>query len=122
MPSQPAKHSPSCPGLFLAAIIIYVIAWQVTGIKLNRLVERFNDARIVATNLLNPDVITISVKARIRSAPGNACTLISATSWRGGQQQGVIRLSENFLNIIGQDETFACSSVAGESGAGRSRQ
>ena len=52
------------PGILFAAIIIYVIAWQVTGIKLNRLVERFNDARLVTSNLLNPDMITISAQGQ----------------------------------------------------------
>ena len=32
------------PGLTFIAIILYVIAWNVTDVKLNRLVERFNDA------------------------------------------------------------------------------
>src|SRR6266545_2324051 len=37
------------PALLFAAIIVYVIAWQVTGIRLDRLVTRFGDARVVAT-------------------------------------------------------------------------
>src|SRR5512143_490987 len=48
------------PAIVFVGLILYVIAWNVTGIKLSRLVERFNDARTVATNLINPDVITIS--------------------------------------------------------------
>ncbi len=49
------------PGIMLAAIVLYVIAWNVTDVKLNRLVERFSDARTVATNLLNPDMITATI-------------------------------------------------------------
>ncbi len=49
------------PGVLLAGIVVYVTAWNVTDVKLNRLVERFNDARTVATNLLNPDMITMRV-------------------------------------------------------------
>ncbi len=49
------------PAIIFIGMILYVIAWNVTGIKLGRLIERFNDARIVATNLLNPDVVTISI-------------------------------------------------------------
>ena len=63
-PIAASKTFTILPGILLAAIIIYVIAWQVTGVSLDRLVKRFNDARIVATNLLNPDVITISVKGQ----------------------------------------------------------
>ena len=32
------------PGIFFAAIILYVIAWNVTDVKLERLVTRFADA------------------------------------------------------------------------------
>ena len=32
------------PGLVFAAAILYVIAWDLTDVRLNRLVERFTDA------------------------------------------------------------------------------
>jgi len=35
------------PGLALIAVILYVIAWNVTDVRLDRLVSRFNDARTV---------------------------------------------------------------------------
>jgi len=44
-------------GILLVSIILYVIAWNVTSVKLNRLIERIGDARVVATDLINPDVI-----------------------------------------------------------------
>jgi phosphonate transport system permease protein len=90
------------PGIFLAAIIIYVIAWQMTGIKLGRLIERFNDARAVATNLLNPDVITISVQGQDKICAWACVSTYLGDKLAGRQPEGVIRLSENFLNIIGR--------------------
>ena len=90
------------PGIFLSAIIIYVIAWQVTGIKLNRLVERFNDARIVATNLLNPDVITISMQGQDQICAWKCMYSYIGDKLAGRPTEGVIRLSENFLNIAGR--------------------
>jgi phosphonate ABC transporter permease subunit PhnE len=90
------------PGIFLVAMVIYVIAWQVTGIKLNRLVERFNDARIVATNLLNPDVITISVQGQDRICAWKCMYSYISDKLAGRPTEGVIRLSENFLNIAGR--------------------
>ncbi len=58
------KHFNILPGILFAAIILYVIAWNVTDVKLDRLIERFSDARIVATNLLNPDMITMTVNGQ----------------------------------------------------------
>ncbi|HEX9332280.1 MAG TPA: phosphonate ABC transporter, permease protein PhnE [Anaerolineales bacterium] len=89
------------PGILFAAIIIYVIAWQVTGIKLGRLVERFNDARIVATNLLNPDVITISVQGQDKICAWKCLYSYISDKLAGRPTEGVIRLSKNLLDILG---------------------
>ncbi len=43
-------------GLLLPAVIIYIIAWQVTDVNLDRLVTRFNDAKIVFNALAHPDL------------------------------------------------------------------
>src|SRR6266487_5585571 len=90
------------PGILFAAIIIYVIAWQVTGIKLGRLVERFNDARIVATNLLNPDVITISINGQDQICAWKCMSQYIGDKLAGRTPQGVIRASDNLLDLIGR--------------------
>jgi phosphonate transport system permease protein len=61
----------------LVAIILYVIAWNVTDVKLSRLITRFSDARLVAIDLVHPDIVA-------RDAGG------------------VLHLSENFQDIIGR--------------------
>ena len=43
-------------GILLIAVILYVIAWDVTDIKLERLVTRFGDAQKVMTDLLRPNM------------------------------------------------------------------
>jgi phosphonate transport system permease protein len=45
-------------GVLLAAVILYFVAWNVTDIKLDRLVTRFNDAMLVANDLIHPDLYT----------------------------------------------------------------
>lgn len=90
------------PAILFVAIILYVIAWNVTGIKLNRLVERFNDARIVATNLLNPDVITISVNGEDQICAWKCMYTYISDKLAGRQTAGLIRLSDNLLDIIGR--------------------
>src|SRR5512133_741008 len=42
------KTSALLPGIILAAIILYVIAWNVTDVKLDRLVKNAGEARSVA--------------------------------------------------------------------------
>jgi len=89
-------------GILLTAIILYVIAWDVTGVKLNRLVERFGDARTVATNLLNPDVVTITINGEPQICDWNCLYTYATDRLAGREPAGLIRISDNFLNIIGR--------------------
>ena len=43
----------------LTTVILYVIAWSVTEVRLNRLVERFDDARKVGVKLINFNFVAI---------------------------------------------------------------
>ena len=99
------------PGILFAAIVIYVIAWQVTGIRLDRLVERFNDARIVATNLLNPDAITISINGEDHICAWKCMFQYIGDKLAGRTPQGVIRASDNLLNLIGQIKLVPASKL-----------
>src|SRR5512140_3297906 len=45
------KSSSIIPGVLFAALILYVIAWNVAEVKTDRLIARFGDARTVALNL-----------------------------------------------------------------------
>jgi len=89
------------PGIFFVAIILYVIAWQVTGVRLDRLVKRFNDARIVAANLLNPDMITISVGGQDKICAWSCLYTYIGDKLAGQPTEGIIRPSDNLLRIIG---------------------
>lgn len=97
------------PAVLFAAIVIYVIAWQVTGVRLDRLVKRINDARVVATNLLNPDVITISIKGQDQICAWKCMSDYIGDKLAGRPTQGVIRLSENFLNLMGRNKFLPAS-------------
>jgi phosphonate ABC transporter permease subunit PhnE len=89
------------PGLVCIAVILYVMAWNVTDVKLNRLVERFNDARIVSTNLLNPDVITILINGQDQICAWKCMFTYVGDKWAGRPVQGPIRWSDNLLMIVG---------------------
>jgi phosphonate ABC transporter permease subunit PhnE len=90
------------PGVVCTAIILYVIAWNVTDVKLSRLVERFNDARNVATNLLNPDMITMSVNGQDQICAWDCMQAYISDKLAGRPTAGTIRLSDNLLDIFGR--------------------
>src|SRR6266496_5518413 len=90
------------PAIFFVSLIVYVIAWNVTGIKLSRLVERFNDARTVATNLLNPDVITISINGEDQICAWKCMSTYIGDKLAERTPQGVIRASDNLLDLVGR--------------------
>jgi phosphonate ABC transporter permease subunit PhnE len=89
------------PGLVLIAVILYVIAWNVTDVRLDRLVSRFNDARTVAGNLLNPDVITMSVNGQDQICAWQCMVTYVKDKWTGNPVPGPIRWSDNLLDIVG---------------------
>jgi phosphonate ABC transporter permease subunit PhnE len=96
------KHPSSLPGIASIAIILYVIAWNVTDVKLNRLIERFNDARTVASNLLNPDIISISINGEDKICAWQCLYGYANDKFAGRPPVGVLRVSDNFLDIVGR--------------------
>jgi phosphonate transport system permease protein len=90
------------PGVAFAALILYVIAWNVTEVKLNRLIERFGDARIVALNLLNPDVFAISINGEDRICDWSCMYTYLGDRFAGRTPVGIVRISDNMLDIFGR--------------------
>jgi phosphonate ABC transporter permease subunit PhnE len=93
------------------AIILYVIAWNVTEVKLNRLVERAGDAQRLATNLLNPDILTLRTLAGEDQICAWKCLWQYADDRLAGRAPaGAIRVSDNFMDIIGRVKPQLASS------------
>ena len=88
-------------GIALIAIILYVIAWNVTDVRLDRLVQRFSDARTVATNLLNPDVVTITINGNDEICAWQCMFTYVNDKLAKHPPQGPIRWSDNLLTIVG---------------------
>jgi phosphonate ABC transporter permease subunit PhnE len=99
---QVSKMFSIMPGIVFAALILYVIAWDVTDVRLNRLIERFDDARSVSANLLNPDVITISVNGQDKVCAWKCMYDYIDDRLAGRTPEGVIRVSNNLLDIVGR--------------------
>ena len=90
------------PGILFAALILYVIAWNVTEVRFDRLIERFGDARVVAMNLLNPDVFTISVNAEDKICDWGCMYTYLGDRFAGRLPAGTVRISDNMLDIFGK--------------------
>lgn len=90
------------PGVFFAAVVLYFIAWNVTDVKLDRLVERYMDARVVIISLFNPDVVTITVNGEDQICAWECLYTYANDKWAGRPPAGPLRVSDNLLDIIGR--------------------
>ena len=97
------RPASSVLGILVAAVILYVIAWSVTDVKLDRLVTRFEDAKKVAADLVHPDMITLEAPGQDAQICAVECLVDRArTKLTGGEVKGTLRISDNFREIIGQ--------------------
>jgi presenilin-like A22 family membrane protease len=57
-----SREKPISPllGIICGVLILFIVAWDVTDVKPERLVERFDDAKTVATNIVNPDYFSVN--------------------------------------------------------------
>ncbi|HEX7434240.1 MAG TPA: phosphonate ABC transporter, permease protein PhnE [Anaerolineaceae bacterium] len=88
-------------GLFLATLVLFVIAWNVTDVKLDRLITRFDDARIVMSALVNPDLITTNLNGNDQICDWGCMAGYLRARVTGQATQGPIRISDNLMDIIG---------------------
>lgn len=59
------RRAADAVGLLLAALVIYIIAWDVTGVRLDRLVTRFANALKIGNDLIHPDLFTRNAAGRL---------------------------------------------------------
>ena len=52
------RRSRNWLGLLVIAFVIYFIALQVTDVRLDRLVTRFNNALVISNDMIHPDLVT----------------------------------------------------------------
>ena len=91
------------PGLLCAGLIVYVVAWQTTDVKLERLVTRFEDAKKVMRQLVTPELATVPANGEDLQTCDWAC-LGSYFSDRlaGRPPAQAVKLSDNVLDIFGR--------------------
>lgn len=102
------KPLTAIPAVLSAAIILYVIGWSVTGIKLERLVTRFEDAKTVAARLLNPDFFSTYEGEKVVVCSWD-CLGEYFKAKINGTEPPVVFPSTNVGQIFGQKGTVTAS-------------
>ncbi len=89
------------PAVICGVLILFIVAWEVTDVKPERLVERFEDAKTVATNIVNPDYLSVNNNGAIEICTWKCLWTNLKNKISGGPVQS-IGLSENLGDIFGR--------------------
>jgi phosphonate transport system permease protein len=103
--------------LLFAGIILYVIAWNVTDVKLDRLVTRIDQAGKVGKDLVNPDFFSVG-----EEPCSWTCVWTNVTNKLAGKPSQVIRLSDNVYDIFGQVKPHQANQLEIAIGMGKQGQ
>src|SRR5512140_699778 len=55
--AQGKRHSQFFP-VFISLLVVYVVAWQVTNVRLDRLITRWGNALKILNDVIHPDLTT----------------------------------------------------------------
>jgi phosphonate transport system permease protein len=99
------KMSSALPAFLAAATILYVVGWSVTGVKLDRLVTRYDAARIVMTRLLNPDIFMSREGDNVVSCSWGCLWEYTTAKIQGREAPDVI-VSSTIGQLFGQNGTI----------------
>lgn len=101
---QKKKAFSLLPGVLAAILILFVIAWDVTEVKLDRLVDRFGEASTVANQIINPDFFTVDINGVPQICSWD-CLWENFSNKISGKPVQAIRFSENLGDIFGRIKT-----------------
>ncbi|HEY9088401.1 MAG TPA: phosphonate ABC transporter, permease protein PhnE [Anaerolineaceae bacterium] len=90
------------PAVIMTAIILYVIAWTLTGVRLERLVTRIDDARLIVRDLVNPDLAVVTVNGVDQICSWDCLFDYAGDRLAGRAPENPVRVSENLQDIFGQ--------------------
>ncbi len=90
------------PALVIVALITYVIAWNVTSVKLDRLVTRFDDAKKIMNLLINPELAKVVTGNQVQACSWNCVVEYIGAKISGTQPPQNIQISNDLLDIFGQ--------------------
>ena len=90
------------PAVLFAAVILYVIAWNVTNVKLERIVTRFSDAQLVMRDLTNPELATTTLNGEEKVCSWGCLSDYWGARLSGREPANPVKVSENLLDIFGR--------------------
>ncbi len=89
-------------GLLLAAIILYVVAWNVTNVNIGRMISHISDAGLVIGDVLNADLVTINKGGVDEICTWQCLATRVGDFFTGKPPEGTLRLSDNLMDILGR--------------------
>jgi phosphonate transport system permease protein len=89
------------PAVLFAAIILYVIAWNATDVKLDRLITRIDAAAKVGEDLVNPDIFAIGKGANAQRCSWDCLGTFLSDKLTGKPAKDV-QFSDNVGDIFGK--------------------
>ncbi len=90
------------PGLLFAALILYFIAWNVTDVRLDRLVTRFGDAQKMVGQLINPELATVTINGQDQVCSWDCLYSYTRDRLAGIKPHLNVKGSQNVLDVFGQ--------------------
>ncbi len=90
------------PGVLLAAVILYVIAWNVTGINLKLLVTGFGDTKKIMELLVNPELASYPENGEDQPCSWGCVYDYYHAKWTGQKPAHEIKVSDDLLDIFGR--------------------
>lgn len=103
------RTSNALVAIFFVALILYVIAWNVTNVRLERLITRINDAQLVLNDLARPELALVDIDGR-QQVCSFACVLDALSDRLAGREpEHTIRVSRNVQDIFGRIEEVPAS-------------
>ena len=100
--SSEGKTFTPLAGLLFAGLILYFIAWNVTDVRLDRLVTRFGDAQKMANQLINPELATVTVNGEDQTCSWDCLYSYTRDRIAGIKPHLNVKASQNVLDIFGQ--------------------
>jgi len=102
-PERSSGQSPSIlPGILFAAIVLYFIAWQVTNVRLDRLVSRISDAQLVMRDLVNPELMVYGSADEPKVCSWGCMFDYFSARLSGQEPEFEARVSRNVFIIFGE--------------------
>lgn len=101
------KSVNSFPAMIVIAIIVYVIAWQVTNVKLDRLVTRYDNAQKIMQLLINPELAKVTNGNKEEVCSWSCLFEYYSDKVTGKQPTQKIQVGSELLDIFGNVKKVA---------------